>query len=605
MSDRDASREAEDATGGHGEPAGLMAAAISDPAFQARYEIDSLLGAGGMGEVALARDRRLQREVALKVLRASAREDRDLTRRFQREALLQARLDHPAIVPVYDYECTDDRLYFTMKRVRGRTLRSVIDAIAAGDEATRTEWGRGRLLAAFVQVCRAIDYAHSRGALHRDLKPQNVMLGEFGEVHVLEWGIAKIGEGTASDPGEGSAVTVAGETLGTLGYMPPEQIVGEELTPASDVFALGAILFEILGGGPLVPPGTRSERATATLKGVEPRVRERSAALGLPPELEAVVLRATLGKPKARFGSARELADAVQRYLEGDRDSQRRRELADELVQKSERMLAIEDERARARIRPTVVKQLARALALHPEHERAGAVLGRLLLEPPPEVPPEAREIVERAQADSEREAARAGFFRYLIWIALIPWYASMGVNDWPLFWVTATLTLASAAVMGLIWKGKLPTRSGVVAFATSTVVLMLMTRAFSPLTVAAAIAGTNVMFYAGYFAPRARVTVVLLTLLSIAAPFVAEHLGWVAPTFEVTREQIRVIPRLLDFDPQGTFVFFVVLSVLGAATPALAAGRVRDALTRAQERLAVTAWQLGELVPRAGERAR
>ncbi|AKF10972.1 serine/threonine-protein kinase [Sandaracinus amylolyticus] len=590
--------EAPDLTEAGGHDLRLSAAEISDPQFQARYELDSLLGSGGMGEVSLVRDRRLQREIALKVLRASAAADPELRKRFQREALLQARLDHPAIVPVYDYESTDDRLYFTMKRVRGRTLRDVIDAIAEGDEATRAEWGRGRLLSAFVQVCRAIDYAHAHGVLHRDLKPQNVMLGGFGEVHVIDWGIAKHLDRASSDA-DGTLATIEGESLGTIGYMAPEQIVGDDVTPATDVFSLGAIVFEVLGGGPLVPPGSRSERATATLKGVELRVRERARELEMPPELEAVVLRATMREPRARYGSARELAEAVQRYLDGDRDAERRRELADECVRKAERMLAIQDERARAIVRPAAVKELARALALDPSHDVASALLGRSLLEPPAEVPAEARAVLERTQEESEREAARTGTFRYLLWLSFAPWYAAMGVRDWVTFTIIVALTAASALLMGLVWKGKLPTKAGLLAFVTSTTTLAMFSRAFSPLVIVASLAATNVMFFSGYVAPRERRAIVLFTCLAIMAPYALEMIGAMPASFTITDETIVIVPWLLGYHPTGTLVFMIAMTLTATAVPALAAGRVRDALTKAQERLAITAWQLGELVPK------
>src|SRR5436190_2066281 len=192
----------------------------------------SPIGRGGMGEVHLCRDRGIGRDVALKIARSTLVEES--RRRFAREALLQARLEHPSFVPVYDVGARDDgEIYFTMRRIRGRTLRAML--------------GEGTLhgaLVAFRQLALAVDYAHSRGVVHRDIKPDNVMLGDFGEVYLLDWGVAKIAEEPELDaaPFATDAVeTQQGSLLGTLGYMPPEQLRGQHATldGRADVYALG------------------------------------------------------------------------------------------------------------------------------------------------------------------------------------------------------------------------------------------------------------------------------------------------------------------------------------------------------------------------------
>jgi len=148
-----------------------------------RYSGDTLLGQGGMGEVRLCVDKVIGREIARKTILPHARNGSTLAR-FVREAKVQARLEHPSIVPVYDIGRDEDgAVWFTMKRVRGRSLAEVI---ASGEESRR------KLLTAFVAVCYAVAFAHERGVIHRDLKPQNIMLGSFGEVSVLDWGIAKV-----------------------------------------------------------------------------------------------------------------------------------------------------------------------------------------------------------------------------------------------------------------------------------------------------------------------------------------------------------------------------------------------------------------------------
>jgi serine/threonine-protein kinase len=169
---------------------GPLALGASDPR---RYELRDRLGEGGMGTVDLCRDRVIGRDVALKRLhvQGSGAAPSAATARFLREARVQGQLEHPAIVPVHDLGVTPDgRPYFTMKRVRGDTLDELLARLAAGDPDTARRFGQRRLLAAFSTVCLAVDFAHSRGVLHRDLKPANVMLGEFGEVNVLDWGLA-------------------------------------------------------------------------------------------------------------------------------------------------------------------------------------------------------------------------------------------------------------------------------------------------------------------------------------------------------------------------------------------------------------------------------
>jgi serine/threonine-protein kinase len=203
--------------------AATEAGAVPEPVAGTRtavpgYQLGALIGHGGMGEVVAAYDPRVGREVAIKRLRAAAASG-DGVARFLREARIQARLEHPAIVPVHDLGTDPDgRPYFTMKRLAGVTL--------AHQLATKPPPPRQRLLRAFADVCLAIELAHGRGVVHRDLKPANIMLGDFGEVYVLDWGLARVlGEHDASvgaDVESLDGMTQAGSVLGTPGYMAPE-----------------------------------------------------------------------------------------------------------------------------------------------------------------------------------------------------------------------------------------------------------------------------------------------------------------------------------------------------------------------------------------------
>ena len=217
-----------------------------------RYERRGLIGVGGMGEVIRVYDRLLERELAMKILswRLAFRES--VFERFVAEAGLCARLQHPGIVPVHDRgELPDGRPWFTMPEVHGRTLEVLIEglhAVSSDGEwrATPDGWGLRRLLNSFVSACGAVAYAHANGVLHRDLKPANIMVGAFGEVQVMDWGIAVVLDDAR----------IKGPTLrdrdaaGTPAYRAPEQARGqrERQGPWTDVYALGAILYTLLSG---------------------------------------------------------------------------------------------------------------------------------------------------------------------------------------------------------------------------------------------------------------------------------------------------------------------------------------------------------------------
>jgi serine/threonine-protein kinase len=227
-----------------------------------RYAVRNVIGAGGMGEVRLCADRWIGRNVAMKVVRQGTGSASETRGRFLREARVQGQLEHPSIVPVYDIGRTPEgEAFFTMKRIGGATLEQIVTGLREGDPAMVAAYGRRKLLSAMSQVCLTVAYAHSRGVVHRDLKPANVMLGDFGEVYVLDWGVARVAG--VPDPSGGGAIsgeettdlarTQEGALVGTPGFMVPEQARGEvdAIGPASDVYALGVMLFELLVLEPL------------------------------------------------------------------------------------------------------------------------------------------------------------------------------------------------------------------------------------------------------------------------------------------------------------------------------------------------------------------
>jgi serine/threonine-protein kinase len=307
-----------------------------------KYEYLSEIASGGMGRVVSVRDLRLRRQVAMKLINDNGRKTRALTDRFMAEAQMTGQLEHPNIVPIHDLGVlSDGRCYFTMKLVRGETLSAVFDRLSQGDPQAREKYSLSRMLAIFQQIANGLSFAHARGVLHRDLKPDNVMLGEFGEVLIMDWGLAKLKRGGAQTSGKreaGAGVeapdgidsqelegTLAGTVAGTPGYMAPEQARGEidRLDERADVFALGAMLYELLAGSPPYNQDKAEARiraAAAETQIVPPTERHGRinsiAGPRVPRELSAIAMKALAPKPRDRYASAHEFGEEIQRYLE-------------------------------------------------------------------------------------------------------------------------------------------------------------------------------------------------------------------------------------------------------------------------------------------------
>jgi len=273
---------------------------------------------GGQSRVSLVMDRYLGREVAFKQLIPRSGNDTARKSRFLREAGIASRLAHPAFVPVHEVGTRPDgSAYYTMQFVRGRTLAESL----AGRKSYAD---RIKLLPHFVDLCQAVAYAHSQGVVHRDIKPQNVMIGEFGETVVLDWGLAKIRdedrtEGQAGGPTTGPEMTTEGSALGTPAYMSPEQAAGkvEEIDELSDVWNLGAVLHAILTGR---PPFTGKD-AREVLKAVREGEREPLSRLcpQASPDLVAIADKALQHDRSRRYQSAKEVAEEVEAFLTGGR----------------------------------------------------------------------------------------------------------------------------------------------------------------------------------------------------------------------------------------------------------------------------------------------
>ena len=304
----------------------------------ARYIPIRLHAVGGIGQVWLVHDNELGRDLALKELRAERAANPALTARFLREARITGMLQHPGIVPVYELvpgNAADEPPFYTMRFVQGRTLtdaaRTYHDKRAAGAAGPLDQ---AALLNVFVSVCNTVGYAHSRGVIHRDLKGENVVLGDFGEVMVLDWGFAKVlgqpeeaerGTHNAEPPPMDNSSSVpqseltfhslAGQVLGTPAYMAPEQAEGrlDQIDCRTDVYGLGAILYEILTGGPPFT-GTDPRDVLRQVREKDPP-RADAVCAGVPPALAAVCRRALARDPNNRYPLATDLGREVQRWL--------------------------------------------------------------------------------------------------------------------------------------------------------------------------------------------------------------------------------------------------------------------------------------------------
>ena len=294
-----------------------------------RYSVVREIARGGMGKVIEVEDNDLRRSVALKVLRKEMLDRKDLVERFLEEAQITGQLEHPNIVPVHEIG-VDGRgnLYFTMKLVEGEELSGILKRLRKKDPSAQKAYPISRLVDIFIKVCEGVAFAHARGVIHRDLKPANIMVGRFGEVQIMDWGVAKIvgrKEDTAdrsvvSDRQEDDAArTMVGSILGTPSYMSPEQARGEVngMGPEADIFSLGVILYELLA---LVTPWTAQTSAQVIdqVKNFDPDPPfKRAPERKIPPELDQLAMKCLFKQPHKRVASAQELIDDLHAWQSG------------------------------------------------------------------------------------------------------------------------------------------------------------------------------------------------------------------------------------------------------------------------------------------------
>jgi serine/threonine-protein kinase len=621
------------------------AAMFAEASAADRYQAGPLLGLGGMGEVVAKTDRATGRTVAVKRMRSELASP-TLLRRFAREARIQAQLEHPSIVPVYDVGVeADGASYFTMKKIRGHSLAQVIERLRFGDPAIEARYSRRRLLTILSTVALTVEYAHRRGVIHRDLKPSNVMLGDLGEVYVLDWGLADVvgadatladaeagagaGAGNGAEPGAAAGAndaslaplaalsgprtipeppreardvldaparpdTDTGFMLGTPGYAAPELIdraVGA-IDGKADVYALGAVLYELLTLERLHAGQTLGQILGSTLEldGAHPSAR----VADIPPELDALCFDATRLAPAARLPTAAELARRIDAYLDGDRDVALRRRLADVHADEATALIdrGVPGDRAAAR------RAVTTALGLAPDHPRARAALVRVLTEPGPEAIAGAdlaqRGPTTRAILGAAR-GAMAASATFTLYLPIVLW---MGIRSW---WQLAAVSAACVGMLALTFHlYRRPLRSfGLPGWhlVASFLALAIGSVVTGPLILLPAIAIATGSGYIATFGKR--VPVVMAAMIAVVmVPLGLELAGVIPRSLHFVDGAMVITPRMVAFPRAGTLVFLVVSHVVIIVTALWFVWRVRMTAAAAERRLAIQAWQLAQLVP-------
>jgi serine/threonine-protein kinase len=405
------------------------------------YEILGELGHGGMGEVFRGRDPELGRELAVKILREDCLDEPRTVQRFVEEAQIGGQLQHPGVVPIYEAgRLPDQRPYFTMKLVEGRTLAALLkERKGPADDLPR-------FLKIFEQICQTLAYAHSKGVIHRDLKPLNVMVGAFGEVQVMDWGLAKVlGGGVRTVRTEApEARSASGSVLGTPAYMAPEQACGdvEGLDTRCDVFGLGAILCEVLTGAPAYRGQGMSELLRQAARGDTADAFARLDACGAEAELIALAKTCLAAEPSDRPADARVVAEAMTAHLAAVQERVRQAELA-----KAAAQAKAAEERKRRRLTLALAATVLLALTA------GGATAFWVQQDRATRAAADARQAAARAAkaAATERDVAAA------LEDATVLRGQALGLHNNPAKW-NATLTEALLAVkqaQGLLDSGE------------------------------------------------------------------------------------------------------------------------------------------------------
>ena len=558
-----------------------------------RYKLGDMIGRGGNGEVLSARDEQIGRQVAIKRMRSEA-PTQDQVTRFLREARIQGRLEHPAVVPVHELHYDgDSRPFFVMKQLAGTTLAQVIARLGGREMTSISTFSRQRLLRAFADVCLAIEFAHTRGIVHRDLKPANIVLGDFGEVYVLDWGIARVMPDKRNDNfadvdafevevATSPSTTMIGALLGTPGYISPEQIGGDPtIDGRTDIYALGCILFELLALEPLHPRD--GNELASSLGGVDARPSARAPKLAVPPELDAICVRATELDRAARFPTARELGEAVQRYLDGDRDVALRKMLARAELDIARARLAAPQTSGEA------LRAAGRALALDPTAKEPAELVARLMLEPPRTTPPEVEREVYAEDLVALKASGKFGVIVAVAYLAFFPLLYWVGFHD---LWPIATGCAISVFIVAVctFLTPRMPFLSGYLSIGANLAMFALYSYLVSPVVLGPALAVVLVMLLAQH---RIFTRPLWLALLGLGATL----LPWLLHPVDTNGRDIVLHTNAGALDPPATELGLLIYGVAVVLLATVLAALQDNERRSGRLALKTQAWQLRQLV--------
>ncbi|MGE0322901.1 MAG: serine/threonine-protein kinase [Polyangiaceae bacterium] len=593
--------------------------ALLEAPFEDRYAKPRLLGRGGMGEVYLLRDGRVGRDVAFKRIRRQHTGRTDLESRFLREARVQGQLEHPSVVPVYDVGVTPEgEAYFTMKRIQGLTLATIISGLRNGDHAIRQHYNVRRVLGAISRACLALAYAHTRGVIHRDLKPANIMLGDYGEVYLLDWGVAKVtganvdsllADAMLLDEDHEAEEVAAGDTgigslLGTPGYIAPEQARGMvSIDFRADIYSMGAILFEVLALEPLHRGREAEDLLQSTFLGTDLRPSARAKAENISQDLDEICQRACALNPAERFTSAREMSEAIERYLHGARDDEQRTQMSQRHTINAQLHLAhatLEDVRTE-KLRVEAMRELGRALALNPDNQAAFDTLMRALTAAPGQLPPEAEAELAAASRRDHARAANVRGMAYLTWLLAVQAGLYLGVSN-----VNAWLALS--AVLGVLTIYNFWMASSRVSHRGHAIAMMVLAFAavgmvsglFGPfvLVPTLAVATSAALIVSLRAERRLRWLITLLAVASVLVPTLLDQFG-LHSISNVFGQTSTLLPTLGRLPQRASLLLVTALSLVIVVFANVLVGRAVDALVKAERRGFARAWRLRQLLPK------
>lgn len=551
-----------------------------------RYGDSVLLDEGGMGHVLLARDQSMGRDVAVKRLRSEYAIREDLRIRFLREAGIQGGLEHPGVVPIYDVgDAPDGAPFFAMKRLQGKTLHAILNDVAAGDPVAGARFPLRRRLEIFENVCQTLLFAHHRGVVHRDVKPANIMVGEFGEVYLLDWGIAKLmGQPAVSQQ------TRTGEQMGTPGYMAPEQAIGSlDVDERADVFSLGIVLFELLTLQPLYS-GSPDEKIRATLTDIRESPSERAPLLDIPSELDALCRAATTFDPKERIGSVRGLHAGIIGWLDGERTASERSRLAQIHTDRATQLEKADP--------PAALRELSAALAIEPAHHAATAGLLRLLAAPNDATPDAEAALQERATDNLVRSVGKT-YWAYAAYLPCLVFIYLAGIRSATLFAVLVG-ALALTALTGALVRSRPSNGTLAIASGFGFAALALISTLAGPFSmVTGIVVGNGASLILATRATRGqRWVLVLASVLALGLPYVLALLGLSPNPYSIEGGVLITRPVMANFDPLWTMATATLATAVSLSATYHLVGQAVDRLKKAEREAFLRAWRLGKLLP-------